>query len=439
MKNNRNGWSAKAPVRLIVGFFRGIWGLLSHNLGLKLLSLLIAVLLWNYVVTTNTSITRTKRLNDLTGYISGQSTLSTYNRLALLDDPSEALSNIDVQVEVSQADYAKVSEDNVQVMLDVSGVRSAGTQEVPIKATTSYGRVVRISPESLKLTFEPMDSRMIPVNVQLAGDVSDARWYNINRSNPSTLTISGASSLVQSIASACVYVDVTDVEDPFVVAERYVLLDGSGNEIPQTMINCSYSSVSVSVDVYPMREIPISPEISSVVTGQPAEGYVVDSVTVQPGMITVAAENEVLDNLSELHVEPISVDGLSQSFSVRAELSTLSAFKYVSAKDVYVSVSIVEESVGAWVECGVTYINRGENLGLTASESMARVYVVGPRSAVENLQEDGFGATVDLTGLAAGTYDLQLSFPTDVYPGVTFTPEVESVTVILTNVDVSAQ
>ena len=79
---------------------RNAWGMLAHNVWLKLLSLGLAVLLWNYVISTNTSITRAKVVNGLTGYVTGQTTLSA-NRLALLDDlyrrltPREAASFTD--------------------------------------------------------------------------------------------------------------------------------------------------------------------------------------------------------------------------------------------------------------------------------------------------------------------------------------------------------
>ena len=42
---------------LLKRFGKAFWGSLSHNLGLKLLSLLLAILLWSYVVSSNPSIT----------------------------------------------------------------------------------------------------------------------------------------------------------------------------------------------------------------------------------------------------------------------------------------------------------------------------------------------------------------------------------------------
>ena len=422
----KNLLSAIGKNRVIFIIVRGVrllWKILSHNLGLKVLSLVMAVLLWNYVVSSNTSITRTKTLTGLTGYISGQTNLSTYD-LAMLDNPTEKLGNISVQIEVPQAEYAYPSSDNVQVTLDLTSVRAAGTREVRLKASTSYGRVVRIIPDTITLTFEALDSRQIPINAQIGGTQSDNYWYNIVRCNPSTLTVSGAASVVQNIARANVVVDVTDADSSFIAPVKYVLLDENGEEITQPMLNRSSSSISVSVDVYPMREIPIATDPAKVLTGQPAQGYVVESVTVQPQTIAVAADAELLESIEEMQIEPISIEGASQSFSTRAGVSTLSGFKSVSADEVYVTVTIAEESVGAWIEdVNVSFVNKGENLTLDSEAQTVRVYVTGPRSAVEALKQEGFTGTIDLSGYGAGAYDLAIAFPTDAYPNVTFTPE----------------
>ncbi len=427
---------AKNKVILFIGsVFSTLWKMLSHNLGLKILSLFVAVLLWNYVVSSNTSITRTKMLTGLTGYISGQSSLSAYG-LALLDNPADKLNNISVQIEVPQAEYVYPSSDTFTVTLDLTSIRAAGTREVRLKATTSYGRVVRIIPDTVTLTFESLDSRQIPINAQIGGTEQDDYWYSIQRCNPSTLTVSGAASVVQSISRANVVVDVTNADQSFVAPVKYILLDENGEEIDAEMLNRSSSSISVSVDVYPTREIPIATDAAKVLTGQLAEGYVVESVTIQPESITVAADEELLESITELQIQPISIDGVSQSFSTRAEVSTLSGFKSVSADEVYVTVTVAEESIGAWIEnVNITTVNKEENLTLRREERPIRVYVTGPRSAVEALKETGFVGTVDLSGYGVGSYDLPIEFPTDAYPNITFTPEKEELHVELSQTD----
>ena len=427
----RQWWQAqreKPLVSRLLAPLRWFWGLLCHNLGIKLISLVLAVLLWNYVVTTDTSITRPKTLTGLTGYVSGQSAL--YNSgLAMLDNPAESLSSVTVTIEAPQASYSRVTNGTVQVMLDLSNVRTAGTQEVPLRAATTYGRVVDIIPESVSVTFEALDSRSIPVNYQFTGEKSDDYWYSVSRVNPSVLTVSGAASVVRSIANAYVYADVTGLESSTIAALPYTLLDEAGEEIAQGMLNRSTSSISLNLDVTPARSLPVSTDIASVVTGTPAEGYVVHSVTIQPESVTVAAERDLLDGLDALQIEPVSVEGASQSFSARARVSKLTDFKYVSNEQVYVNVTITEETGSGWIEdVGLLFTGVGD--GLSVTYEPVRAHVSGPRSAVEVLMRDGVSAEVDLTGLGAGSHACELIFDAERYPDMTF--ETEPLRVTLT-------
>ena len=76
-------------------FFRVLWQSISHNFWLKLLSLVMALMLWNSVISSNSTLTRNKTISGLTGYLAGQATLEA-NKLALAEDPAAALSNIGV-------------------------------------------------------------------------------------------------------------------------------------------------------------------------------------------------------------------------------------------------------------------------------------------------------------------------------------------------------
>lgn len=418
----------------IVTAARRLWIMLSRRTWMKLFSLLLAVLLWNYVISSNNSITRTKTITGVSGYITGQSAMND-SGLALLSDPTEEISNVTVRMEVAQSLYSQVSPDNVQVMLDLSSVRTAGTQAVPLKASSTYGRVTSIIPETVTLTFETLDSRLVPVNAVLTGVQSEDKWYNISRSNPSAITVSGAASVVRSIAQAQVRTDVTGAEDTYTRAEPYVLLDGDGREIDQSMLNRSVTSISVSTEIYPTKELPISTAIEDVVTGRVADGYVISDISIQPESITVAAEQSLLDGISQLLIEPVSVEGLSQSFSVRAAISLLSDFKNESAEQVYVNITISEEDISTWISNSVlTFVGKAENLQLEWPRGEIQVYVTGPRSVVESLSEEGIPITVDLTGLEAGSHICPLIFPEENYPDVTFEPEFENIEVTLTEV-----
>ena len=411
-----------------------LWPVLTRNIGLKLLALVFAILLWSYVVTTNPSITRNKTITGLNAYINGQATLNAY-RLALTENPGSALNGITVTLEVPQSEYAFASQDNVQVSLDLTSVRASGTQDVPLRATSSYGKVISIIPDRVTLSFESLDSRSVPVNVTITGTDED-KWYSKNRINPQQLNISGAASVVQRISSASVTIDATDRSQSYTSAEPYVLYDSDGNIIDQTMLDCSASSITVGLDIYPTRELAVSANAEDVLTGQLAEGYVVESISIQPETVVVAAEAELLDSLGALLVEPINVDGVSQSFSRRVALSKLADIKYTSVEQVYVSVQIAEETASERIEnLRVEFVGQDDSLSLTWRREDFAARATGPRSLVEALKDSGLNVTVDLSGLEAGVYELPLVVSEDEYPGIAFEMETPAVSVTLEAAD----
>ena len=206
-----------------------------------------------------------------------------------------------------------------------------------------------------------------------------------------------------------------------------MLLDAAGNEIAQDMLNCSTSSISVSVDIYPCRDIPVSTDSESIITGAPASGFEVQSVTIQPQSIQVAADRELLDSLDQLVIEPVSVEGATQSFSVKSTVTQLSDFKNVSSEQVYVNVSIAEEQIEAYID-NVKVIFTGKADNLIASYDQLGATVTGPHSAVERLVEEGVTVTVDVSGLGEGYYILSPRVDAQAYEGFTILTEAASVT-----------
>lgn len=413
-----------------------IWRVVSRNVALKVFSALLALMLWSYVISSNTSITRTKSFAGLQGYVSGQVSLEVYD-LAMVSDPTEALSNVTVEIEVPQASYASATNENIQVTLDVSSVRTAGAQEVPLKATTTYGKVTRIYPASITLTFEALDSRSIPVNVEMDG-LEDGYWYNCARVNPSQITISGATSLVQDISSVVVHADMSGRYSSFNTSCTIELMDGDGNIIPSSLLNRSASSVSISMEIYPTKELEVSTATDDILLGQVADGYIIESITVQPRTVTVAADEELLDSLDKLVIDPIEIDSPSQSFTRRASISGLSDFKYISSEQVYVNVQIAEETISDWIEdVELTFIGLSDGLVVSDGRGRVAVHVTGPRSGVEVLSPENLTVTVDLSGLEAGNYELSVNVETENHPAIVF--EVDPASVLVTLENISAE
>lgn len=425
MKNNK-----KDALSVVL---RSIWHSLSHNLGYKVLSIVIAIFIWSYVIASNPSITRDKVITGLDVVVSGQSVLAS-RELALLTDLS-TLTQARAYVRVAQSSYNSVTNENVRVEMDLSNIRTTGKQSVRLRGVTTYGTVVQVSPEYVEVEVETLAQRYVPVNVKITGETMDNYWYKITRTNPSQITVSGPISIVELASSAQVNLDMTGHTESHNRVEQMVVVDASGNELSTNLLSKSTSSVTVGVDIYPTKPVSVSTDIEQTLTGELPEGYLIDSVEIQPESIVVAAEQSLLDSLNELSVVPVDISDAKRSFTAIAKINKLSDIKYLSSDDVTVTVNIVEQDLTKrFSNVTPRLIGQSENMRTKWANPKLEVQVTGAYSIVESLSRSDLLCTVDLSGITeSGVYELPISVSIDNYPELSYavTPAVVKVTVTI--------
>ncbi len=405
-----------------------LWASLSNNLWLKLLSVVLALFLWSYVISTTPSITRDKTLSDISITVTGQSVLEDSRGLAVLTDLN-ALESVRVRVRVSQSSYAQVTSDNVRVELDLSSIRQEGKQSVRLQGSTTYGSVVEVYPQYIDLEVEKRDQRYVPVNVELTGVDTTSYWYSVSSRNPSQVVVSGPTSLVKTVSSAQVLLDVSGLTETHSWEEGFQLLDAQQQEIPGAL-SVSTSSVRVTVEVYPIRVLTLSQEADQLTSGQVPEGYRVDQVEVNPTQVVVAAEQALLDGLTELTIEPVDLTGATQTFTAIAQVQTLKGIKYLSSDEVSVTVTISEQELTKrFSNVSLNLENQPQGMRAMPSAKRVDVKVTGPYSLVSQLIREDIQATVDLAGLTQGQYELPVEIAVDNYPDLACSAQPAAITV----------
>ena len=408
---------------------RALLHAVSQNLGWKICSLIAAILLWSYIVSSDPTITRDKTLTGVRITTSGLTVLQSRD-LALLTD-LDALQDVRVRVEVPQANYSNVSSDTVHVELDLSQIRQTGRQEVELTGVSNYGTVVQITPSRLEVVVETLDQRNVPINVELKGTkAANQYWYNVSRVNPSSLTVSGPSSIVQNISSARVTLDMTGATSSYNWTVAPQLVDVSGNTITQQLSKSS-SSVSVGVNIYPVKQLDVVTDIETVTSGTILEGYKVVRVEVEPDVITVAADQELLNELESITFNPINVTGRSQSFSATGTIAKLNNIQHYSSEQVRVTLYIEEQlNTQTYKNVPLSVVGRDVDHKVTLSQENISVTVTGLHSIFDSLMRSNIIARVNVEGLAPGKYSLPISVTVDNYPDLII--ELESPTVSVT-------
>lgn len=410
-----------------------LWTGLTHNFAYKFLSVLIALGLWSYVLYANPSITREKTLSGVDITVSGQSVLSSRG-LALSTDLASALSSARLTVRVSQSAFPLVSADNVHVEMDLSSLRKTGRQSVRLRGTSTYGTVTQVWPESVEVEVENQDQRYVPVNAQITGDRADGYWYNVSRVNPSQITVTGPTTLVQKVSSAQVDVDVTGRTSAGSRVEQLRLLDAHGDEVTADYaLSRSTNSVTVTIDIYPTKQISVTAAPGESVEGSVRRGYTLESIGVNPNTVMIAADQSLLDTLDHLSVEPIDVSNADRSFTRIINIAMLKDIKYLSSDQVSATVNIVEQQLTRrYTNLQATLNGVKDGLHASWTSPKLEVKLVGPYSAVQSLSRNDLVIWVDLSGYGTGVYDVPVKVSVDNSPDLDITVEPATVRVTLT-------
>ena len=389
---------------------------------MKLGALLLAVFFWAIVIASDPALTIEKTVTG-TASVTGLEALRNRGLIVTTDLTSEPVT-VKMRIEVRQGNYDLATAESFTPRIDLAQqVTTVGTQTVKFTApASSLGRVLSFEPESIEIDVEPFTPRrVVPVVVEQVGESGEPLWAGNPRFDPQRIIVSGPQSVVDRVTRAVVvldhkYLSATRPNDS--ITARFELQDDGGRPVLSPFITATsdsvaIDSVTIDIDVYPTREIPVS--IDTAVVGIPAHGYALSGVRVEPNTVTVAAAQEILDALDMLNLAAqVDVTGAYKTVIESAGLLGLSNLRYVSATEVVVE-AIITPAAHVHTYNGIKIAIMGVAPGLSAlpERSQMRCVVRGNYEAVEGLKVDDIHLFVDASGLGEGVHTLDVQCQID--------------------------
>ena len=428
----------KTPEKGSESGFRGllcaIGQSLRHNWPFKLVSVLLAIVLWSGLITQDPTLTREKAFTGVGISVTGEDSMKR-NGFIVVSDLDEAIQDARMRVEVPQMQYANAGATNYNARIDLSRIKETGKQQVRVLTTSSsvWGSVIEISPDTVELEVEEYITRYrIPVTVAPIGEPPAGYHAETPSLDPPLVAVSGPRSLVDRIARAEATLDLSALparEGLVRSAVPFRLLDSQGRVIDSKLLEVTSESVlvdSVVVEqqLYSTRELAMN--TLGLTRGEPATGYEVKSVTVTPSVITAAGNAENLDVLDSLFADSaVDVTGASESFTAQIRVRQPSELTHLSSTSVTVAVEIGPVIRGKIFE-DVRIAVQGMTAGYEATLTQSRVDVTisGPQLWVERLRGNDLTLTCDASGLTEGVYELPVICKVDDSDGITFDAEV---------------
>lgn len=414
------------------------------NTFLIVLSVLCAILLWSVLVASDGTLTRERVFTNVDVNMTGLETLKS-NGYIVVDDPEAVLPNVRLTVEVTQDNYSRVTQANFAPRVDVSKIRATGEQTVDITfSSTVYGKVLECEPSSVTLNVERyVSSNRIPVVLQTTGTIAEGLWAEPPQLDPTYIAVSGPRSVINSIKRVVAKFDQGLLNGDMVDQRNaipFVLQDAQGNEIDTSLLRTTYQSIlidTVTVDsqVYPQKAVPI--DKAGAYIGEPAEGYEVTGVTITPESVLVAAEKEVLEQISAAVLDaPIDITDAAATQSVTVRIKKLSDAQNMNIGEALVQVEIAEKQWERTIKnVPVSVVGIQETQEAALSSGRVHVTLTGPYHFVESLAAEDVTVLADLSGLEAGEHLVGLSCSVANAPEMTYALSIDQITAQLSEAE----
>jgi len=368
----------------------------SRNLGLKILSLLIALLLFS-AAPGNKEVSL-RKVFTVPLRVLGEETLAE-RELTLNQRPPET---IQITLRGNNAALQNVNIQDLEVSVDLSEVETAGSKELPVSITGLPPNVTREQDLSVAMNVDDLLNKTVPVKVtfpeQLQGQYADR--YIIQSADKAY--ISGPKGVVETIAQGNVQVTgdiLKDTEGYLMMTLPILWMDDQGRPVDSETIKSSVQNIEVTM--YPEKEVPIHINLQ----GEAAEGYrIMDTVTI-PETIRICADPQTLQQIEKLETHMVDVEGLTRNKSQEIGLLEYAGVFLCLGQPSEVEVHIQVEalSIRTLEISDIEPVNLPDEYQASIVDESVTVTLKGLASVLDSIEAEDLYAEVDLADAVRGT------------------------------------
>ncbi len=377
-----------------------VLGFIVHNWPLKLAAIAMATLLYGGLVLSRTTQDFTTpipiQVRNAASDVVVLSELGATTRIRYVAPP-------DLNIRVDATTF--------RASVDLSGVEPTGSPRlvrVRVESIDPRIQVLDVEPLNIPITIDTVGSKQVPIVAELLPLPS-----GLDAGDPiaeqTTATVIGPQSIVNTITEvkAQVAVDASGIDVNQLVT--LVPIDDKGQVLgPSARVEIDPPQVRVGVAVFTDRRsktIPVSPTVN----GTPAAGFEIESVEVNPTVISVEGDANDLSGLDHADTAPVSVAGASSEFVQTVGLALPEGVAALGSGSVQVTVHLRAITATRTFEAGLVLVGALPDRSYRLSTDRVLVTIGGSLADLDRLSGTNLALTVDVTGLDDGTHTAAVS------------------------------
>ena len=387
--------------------------IIFNNIGLKILALLIAVIVWWVVMNIDDPLVK-KTINGVSVELRNDDDLIDKGYIYEVESgnviaitvwaPESVAKELKSSDFIAYADLSQLSPLTDTANITVECVKSDVKND--IKEITSKIQVVKLSIDNKQTAEVPVTTAIVgnPAENYVIGDISISQ---------NKIEITGAASVIEKIVRAEIKYDVSNMMQSVNEMVTPVFYDENNNVVDTGAIQLSRNSLRLSVVINPTKWIGITINPSVTV----ADDYKMVGYSLSFDHVKIAGTQESLANISaiDLPSDAIELTDVTESQDCVVNLANYlkASYKIVSGTtELTVHIDMVVKSYIVRKN-GIAVNNLGDGLEAQIEDSYIEVKVKAIQEVHDSFNMDVLNPNIDLKGYGPGEYEVPVILSED--------------------------
>lgn len=372
------------------------------NIGLKLGSVFLAVVLW-LVVTSVNDPTESHSYNNIPVKLLNVELITDSGQVYEVLEGSDVISRVSIRA--PRSIHKELKEENIIATADVRELSSLDTISIKLTTNLYASKISSItgSTDTVKLNIEDKRSKALTLRATTSGKVEEGYLIGEVTTDQNLVRISGPQSVIDQVVRASADVNVSGMTSDIVTNAEIKLYDAEDHEVSNANITQNIKSVGVKVNILQKASVPVNFNIS----GEPSPGFrATGEIEGNGSIIVIAGKSNVIRGVSSIEIPAEALDITDQTEDYTAEIdirqylpdnlylaNSEEAVKTVTVRiepEVSKKLEIREEKVR------VTNVPEGYNAAIAGLEESFVIEVIGLSRDVAGLQAGSISGVIDI-------------------------------------------
>ncbi len=374
-------------------------------------SLIIAILLWAFVIGTQTTST-TQEVSNIP---------LTFNHEVELNERGLAVSSvnldsIDVEVTGARSLVSNITANDVTATVDLA-TAAKGENElnivVRVPTSTSGIRVNSRTASKATVIVEDLVQKQVDVSINYTGTFDEGQAGDTVSIATPKITVSGAESLVNTVASVRGNVDASRLgEDPTEIICQLQPVNKEGTVVSGVVL--SQESVTVKSVLSETKKVPVSVDL----VDNSSDGMVRKIVV--PEEVAIVGRADILSRIEQIEAKPVVVTNIQESGDIDLEFElpegvNLSDTNEAENLKAQLTVAPVATKTFTYNLSDIELTGVSNRMEYTApSGSTVVVSVMDSTDVLARVNKNSIKVSCDVLGLSVGTSTVGIGLNSDI-------------------------